>query len=1120
MSTLRKPRVELTLDEKRELVGRLLREKAAARESGPGLVHRWFEAQAADSPDATAVADGVRALSYRELNEGANRLARHLRALDIGPEALVGVCASRTPDMLVALLGILKSGGAYVPLDPVYPADRLAYMLGDSGAAVVVTEDALVGMIPAGQSRVVRLDADRGAIEREDPTNLDDSAGPLNLAYVIYTSGSTGRPKGVQVPHRAMANLLASMRGLLEFKADDALLAVTTLSFDIAALELFLPIVAGGRIELVERDVAGDGKRLIERLEAPDVTFLQATPATWRMLLEAGWSGKPGLTMLCGGEGMPRALADRLLDKGDAAWNLYGPTETTVWSSGWRVEAGEGPISIGRPIAETRFHVLDPRLRPVPLGVTGELYIGGLGLARGYLGRAALTAERFIPDPLGKEPGARLYRTGDLARWRSDGTLECLGRVDHQVKIRGFRVELGEIESALSSHPMVHEAAVAARPDTTGELSLAAYIIPRAEAGGSPSSADLRRWLAGRLPEYMVPSAFVVLEEMPRTPNGKLDRNALPDPARARLAEGGDFIPPRGPVEEALAEVWSELLGGGRIGAHDNFFERGGHSLMAIQLLARIRGLFDVEAPLKDFIEEPTLSRLARLVEAGLADGDAPPAPPIARVDRGGPIPASFAQQRLWFLDQLAPGSPAYNIPTAVRLEGKLDVEALRLALDEIVRRHEILRTRFLDEGGVPRQVIAETMELPLEVEDLSGLPEPDRHDRALARIREEAARPFDLARGPLVRAGLIRLGEREHVVQVTMHHIVSDGWSLGVLIREVSALYESFHHGEPSPLPEPAIQYADYAAWQRGWLESEVLSEQLNYWSEQLTGVAMLALPTDRPRPARPSGRGGERTATVPRATLDALRTIGRVEGATLFMTLLAAFQVLLHRYSGQEDIAVGSPIAGRTRHELEGLIGFFVNTLVLRGDLSGDPGFRDMLGRVRRAAIGAYAHQDLPFEKLVTVMRPNRDSGRSPLFQVMFALQNAPLPSLRSPKMALTPLSAPSGMSKFELTLFASEVLEGLNLTIEYDSDLFEPATVDRMLAHYCILLEGIVAQPDLAVGALPMLTDEERRSMLDGWNASGLDDLPAGFDATDDAELDALLDQLSPSELANDE
>ena len=1111
--------IELTIEQKRGLVARLLREKAEHDRSGLNVVHRWIELQVERTPEAVALVSTGESLTYAELNARANRLARRLRASGVGPEVLVGLCAGRSADAVVGLLAILKAGGAYVPVDSAYPAERIAFMLDDAQVSVLLTEEKLRDELPCGEARIICLDTKWEGGDDESTANLEGGASVANVAYVIYTSGSTGRPKGVQITHGALANLLQSMGKLLAISERDALLAVTTFSFDIAALEIFLPLIVGARVELIERDVAADGARLADRLSDPGISFLQATPATWRMLLEAGWRGQPALTMLCGGEALPRGLADRLLDKGAALWNVYGPTETTVWSSAWRVEPGESPISIGRPIANTRMYVLDKRLRAVPVGVIGELYIGGTGLARGYRNRAGLTAERFIPDPFGTRPGGRLYRTGDLARWRADGTVECLGRVDHQVKIRGFRVELGEIEAALARHPAVREAAVAARPDGSGEMSLAAYIVVR--DGSDPSTAaGLRRWLMGLLPEYMVPSAYVRLESLPLTPNGKVDRQALPDPGRVRLEGGADFVPPRGPVEAALAEIWAELLGVRRIGAHDNFFELGGHSLMAIQLMARVRRTFGVEAPLDAFLDDPTISRLSRIVEHTLADGGASQAPLLVRVPRDGPLPASFAQQRLWFLDQLEPGRASYNIPAAVRLHGELDIQALERALNEVVRRHEVLRTALVSDGGIPHQVIAERLELTLTVEDLSRLPEDDRELQAVRRVREEAMRPFVLASGPLVRVGLLRLFEREHIAIVTMHHAISDGWSIAVLIRELSALYGSFRLGEPSPLPEPVIQYADYAVCQRNWLQGESLTAGLEYWKVQLAGVPHLELQTDRPRPPISSQRGGETWAILPVEILDAVRALGRGEGATLYMTLLAAFQVLLHRYSAQEDFAVGSPIAGRNRPELEGLIGFFVNTLVLRGDLSGDPGFRELLRRVRRTAIAAYTHQDVPFEKLVNIASLDRDASRTPLFQVMFALQNVPPPTLQAPELRFSSLELASGTSKFDLTLFATEVPEGLRLNMEYSTDLFDATTVDRMLTHYQILLEEIIANPDQPIGAVPMLTREEQRQVVAGWDAEAPGDDAAEFDGWDDDDLDSDMYEYSHTELATDE
>ena len=1096
-----------TVAEKRALLARLLQQRETARPSWSGL-RQMFEAQATRTPEAIAVDGPGGALTYRQLDAAANRLARRLLALGLGVEGLVGVCLERSPQVLVALLGITKAGGAYVPLDPAFPQGRLAMMVEDSRLYAVVTQRSLVESVPTGDAQVVLLNP-----EWDEPDQVADGppaerTAPGNLAYVLYTSGSTGRPKGVQVSHEALANFLKSMRASLGVTERDVLLAVTTLSFDIAGLELFLPLLAGGRVEVAAREVSTEGAALASRLDRGDVTILQATPATWRMLLDGGWAGSAGLSMLCGGEALSRSLADRLLGKGKVLWNLYGPTETTIWSSAGKVEAGDAPIAIGGPIDNTRLMVLDARMRPVPVGVTGELFIGGAGVARGYLHRPGLTAERFAPDPFGKAPGARVYRSGDLARWRADGALECLGRVDQQVKVRGFRVELGEIEAALSAHPAVREAAVVARPDAAGENALVGYWSAR--PGPAPEAAELRQALRDALPEYMIPAHLVRLDALPLTPNGKLDRNALPAPGGGQADVGEAYVPPRGPVEEALAGIWQELLGLDRVGVRDNFFDIGGHSLFATQLIARLRDTFAVEPSLREFIEEPTVAGLAKLVDREMAAGAGVKVPPIGPAPRDGPVPASFAQQRLWFLDQLQPGSAAYNIPTAVRLVGVLDVGLLRRALNEVVRRHESLRTTFAATGGVPFQVIAPEVLLDVPIHQAGG---GDPEVEALLLVAAEARRPFDLAVGPLIRASLIRVGEREHIVAVTIHHIVSDGWSVGVLIREVAALYDAFRAGKTSPLPDPVLQYADYAAWQRGWLRGEALDLQLDYWKGRLGGVPHLELPTDRPRPAAPSGVGGERSTTIPAATLAAVRAVGRKEGATLYMALLAAFEVLLHRYTGQVDFAVGTPIAGRTRSEMEDLIGLFVNTLVLRADLAGDPSFRELLRRVKPQALGAYAHQDLPFDRLVGALHPDRDPSRSPLFQAMLVLQNAPMPIPQAPGLVLTPISTPSGTAKYELTLSLTEAAEGTVATIEYAADLFQPSTVDRMLAHYRTLLEAVAADPDQPVGSLAMLTAEETRRLLDaGGGDEGLEDL--GED-----ELDAMLRDLEAGEADDD-
>ncbi|HYG64974.1 MAG TPA: condensation domain-containing protein, partial [Thermoanaerobaculia bacterium] len=687
-----------------------------------------------------------------------------------------------------------------------------------------------------------------------------------------------------------------------------------------------------------------------------------------------------------------------------------------------------------------------------------------------------------MPDPLGGEAGARLYRTGDRARWRRGGELEFLGRLDHQVKVRGFRIELGEIESALSSAAGVREAVVLARTEGTGGPRLVAYVVPA--AGETPAATELRELLQQRLPDYMVPAVFVTLESLPRTPNGKVDRRALPAAAEARQGLAG-YVAPRTPVEELLADIWSEVLSVERLGVNDNFFELGGHSLLATRVMSRLRGAFQIELPLRELFEEPTVAGLAGRVERAMRAGAGLLAPPLVPVARAGELPLSFAQERLWFLDQLAPGSSAYNIPVALRVVGDLDVGVLRHSLEQIVRRHEALRTVFVAQDGTPVQVIEPPSRLALPVVDLSGLEEDRRERLGLELVAREAGRAFDLAQGPLLRALVVRLAEASHLALVTMHHIVSDGWSMGVLVREVSALYQSYTGRRPSPLPELLVQYADYAVWQRSWLQGEVLAREIDYWRRQLAGApALLEIPTDRPRPSVQSSRGAVRGFALPAPLSSGLQDLSRRQGATLFITLLAAFQTLLARYTGQPDVVVGTPIAGRNHLELENLIGFFVNTLVLRTDLSGEPGFVDLLGRVRETVLSAHAHQEVPFEKLVEEVAPERSLAYSPLFQVLFALQNVPQEELSIRDLHLRPLDSPATTAKFDLTIALGEVGGELSGSVEYNTDLFDEVTIERLAGHFERLLSAVVEAPSSPAGDRALLSTAEL-SQLTEWS-----------------------------------
>ncbi|PYQ44520.1 MAG: hypothetical protein DMF77_07020 [Acidobacteria bacterium] len=713
---------------------------------------------------------------------------------------------------------------------------------------------------------------------------------------------------------------------------------------------------------------------------------------------------------------------------------------------------------------------------PVPQGVTGELFLGGVQVGRGYHNRPELTAEKFVPNPFSSEPGQRLYRTGDLVRHLRDGQIEFLGRVDHQVKVRGFRIELGEIESVLSQHPAVRDAVLHARTDEVGDTRLVAYVVP--VAGTAVSAGELRQHAQERLPPYMVPASFVVLEEMPLGPSGKVDRRALPSPEDVGVERETPFVAPRTPIEEGVAEIWSQILHVDRIGVHDSFFERGGHSLLVTQLVSRLLKTFDVELPLRAVFQTPTVAELAAKIEASRRGTSMPPLAPLSRESER---TQSFAQQRLWFLEQLQPGSSAYNVSTGVFLGGELSTEALRLSLQAIVDRHESLRTTFVTKDGRPLQVVAPAMVVPLAEVDLRGLPDPEAQARRLAE--EEASRPFDLARGPLLRATLLRLAEQEHALLLTVHHIVFDAWSMGIFAREQALLYAAHVSGEPSPLRPLDVQYADFAAWQRDWLQGEVLERQLGYWREQLEGLQALELPMDHARPAVQTFDGAWRQRTLP--LLEQVRQLGRQEGTTLFMTLLAAFQALLHRYTGMDDVAVGSPIANRPRVELEALVGLFVNSLVLRTDLSGDPTFRDLLARVKDVALGAYDHQDVPFERLVEEVGGQRDLGRNPLFQVMFTLHGTAVEPVALPGLQARPLETATTPTHVDLELHLHENAGTLAATAVYNRDLFEASTIDRMLGHFQVLLEAIVARPDARLSELALLTPLERRHTLVDWN-----------------------------------
>ncbi|HEX9937850.1 MAG TPA: amino acid adenylation domain-containing protein, partial [Longimicrobium sp.] len=1058
-------------------------------------VHALFEAQVARTPDALAVVFDGHSLTYAELNARANRLAHHLRALGVVPDARVAVCVERGPAMIVGLMGVLKAGGAYVPLDPAYPGARLRHMLEDSAPAALLTEARLAGVMGEilGGLPLPVIHLDDGAEWESRPAANPVVAGltPDHLMYVIYTSGSTGQPKGVMNQHRCVVNRLAWGREAWGPEAGEAVLQNASFSFDVAAREIFWPLMAGGRVVLPRPEDVRDPGRLVETIRREAVRTACFVPSMLQLFLEHPEAGScSGLAqVVCSGEALPAAVARRFRERlpGVALHNVYGPSEAATATAALHCVADDAraTIPIGRPVSNTRVYLLDGAGEPVPRGVAGELYVGGTGVARGYFGRPGLTAERFVPDPFSARPGARLYRTGDLARRLPDGAIEFLGRNDFQVKVRGFRVELGEIEARIAAYPGVREAAVVARHDVEGDTRLVAYLV-----GADPVEADaLRRSLAERLPEHMVPAAYVRLEAFPLTPNGKLDRRALPAPDADAFAASRRHEPPLGDTEEALAEIWSELLGVERVGRWDDFFALGGHSLRAVQVISRVRQTLGLQAALGDLFLRPVLADFARgMDEAGRVD-----LPPIEPVERTGRLPLSFAQQRLWFLEQMGGMGSTYHIPRRLRLRGDLDADALARALERIVARHEALRTTFHAGGGEPEQRIAPAGESGFQLagHDLSADPAAGPELRRL--IDEEARAPFDLERGPLIRGRLVRLAADDHVLLLTMHHIVSDGWSSGVLTRELGTLYDAFRRGREDPLAPLPVQYADYAAWQRKWVDGEVLREQAEYWKAALAGAPeLLELPTDRPRPARQDHAGAIVAIDLGDELSAGLKALSHRRGTTLHMTLLAGWAAVLGRLSGHDDVVVGTPSANRGRREIEGLIGFFVNTLALRVELGGSPSVADLLGRVRERALEAQQHQDIPFEQVVELVQPVRSMAHTPLFQVMFAWQNASEGRLELPGLRVEGVGAasPRVAAKFDLSLSLGEADGRIAGSVTYATALFEQATVERWVGCLRRVLQAMAADDTRPADRLELLPDHERRLVVEEWNHTEAD------------------------------
>ncbi|MDQ1558181.1 MAG: hypothetical protein QOD32_1241 [Pyrinomonadaceae bacterium] len=1080
-----------------ELIGDAERAQLLKQGTGARATHaaadflELFRTAVAQTPDAPAVSSEQVVATYAELDAASERIARVIREQKLAAEDVVAVVSERVPEVLSCLLACLKTNTSYLPISRAYPRERVREILRDACVKLTLTFRAFAEDASTHDAPIVCLDEldanTRGAVSTE-PTDtavaLESCAG--NLAYIIYTSGSTGRPKGVLVERGGMLNHLLAKVCVLELTAADVVAFNAPVSFDISIWQMLAPLAAAASVRFVSEAAAADPARLCEDLIAGGVTIFETVPSMLGAMLDAPECARLNDSKLrwviSNAEALPPGMCRRFEEKFPAIrlLNAYGPTECSDDVTHFEIKPTAAAadfeiVPIGSPVANTQLYVLDGAGRLCPSGVLGELYIGGTGVARGYVNRPELTAEKFVPDPFGGHAGARLYRTGDVVRWREDRQLEFLGRQDQQVKLRGYRIELGEIESALSTHAGVGQCAVMVL-EIAGAQTLVAYIAGDADAAG------LREHAARQLPSYMVPQRVVKLDALPLTTNGKIDRKALPAPDAAEET-ATSYLAPRTACEEIVCNVWAEVLGRARVGVDEDFFALGGHSLLATQVISRVRAVFGVEVPLRVMFETPTPEALAAEVERlkKKRDGAATLATELVRADRGDRVPLSFAQQRLWFIDQLEPGNAAYNVPFAVRLTGTLNVAALTDSLSEIVRRHEVLRTSFPTVDAAPVQLIHEAQPVPVPVMDVAHLSLTEREQAAQKLATAEAGKPFDLAAGSLLRALLVRLSEQEHVLVVVLHHIVSDGWSTGVLVREFSQLYEAYQAGQPSPLAELPIQYADYAVWQREWLTGDVLDSQLAYWREQLKDLERLELPTDGAH-ATASAAGAVVRFEVGAELTEGLRELSRREGVTLFMVLTGALQLLLSKYTGQTDVAVGTAVANRGRVEIEPLVGFFVNTLVLRTDLSGAPSFAELLGRVRETVLGAYAHQELPFEKLVDEVAPRRDLSRSPLFQVMLVMQNLSAAEMRLDGLAIEPLEVSHGGAKFDLMLTLDERAGSIVADLEFRTELFSRAAVERLRDHFLRVLETCAADARRNIAAFELTPETERARLLE--------------------------------------
>jgi amino acid adenylation domain-containing protein len=1040
-------------------------------------LHQLFEEQVTKTPDTVAVVFEDKHLTYAELNDRANQLAHYLQQLGVGKDILVGICLDRSLEMVVGLFAILKAGGAYVSIDPSYPSERIDFMIEDAELKIILTQQHLRETLSSHSAQLVCLDTnwEKEIKERNNlSSNPINNSTPKSLAYVIYTSGSTGTPKGAMNTHRGICNRLLWMQETYQLNPNDAVLQKTPFSFDVSVWEFFWTLITGARLVIAKPGGHQDSTYLVKKIAQHNITTIHFVPSMLQVFLEI--PAVETLTSLkrviCSGEALSVALQAKFFAKlNTELHNLYGPTEAAIDVTYWQCQADTNltTVPIGRPIANTQIYILDKHLQPLPIGVSGELYIGGVGVARGYLNRPELTKKKFLEvksnnySLIPQFPPTLLYKTGDLARYLTNGNIEYIGRIDNQVKLRGFRIELGEIEAVLTRHPGVREAVVIVKDE--GQSLVAYVVLQQSET----SIKELRCFLQQQLPEYMIPNAFVVLDAFPLTTNGKVNRRALSKIDAVASTRESSYIAPDTPVKEILTGIWGQILNLDRVSIEDNFFELGGHSLLATQVISQVRKTFQVEIPLGELFSAPTIAQFSQVIEKAIASKTNLDVLPLKPVARNSNSPLSFAQQRLWVLQQLEPDSAAYNGSNALIIDGNINLEALTASINEIISRHEILRTSFELIDGQVIQNITNQLKISLPIINLQNLSETEQQIEVKRLTAIDAQKPFDFTQAPLLRLNLIKLETEKHLLLVTMHHIISDAWSAGIFIKEISALYQAFSTEKPSPLSELPIQYADFAVWQQQWLQGKVLENQLSYWKQQLQDAkTTLKLPRDK-FSNEITATGKQYHFALSSELSQNLETLCQQQGVTLFMTLLTIFNTLLYSYSQQEDILIGSPIANRNRSEIEELIGFFVNTLALRTDLSNNPSFKELLQRVRKISLDAYAYQDIPFEKLVAELQPERYRDRSPFFQVWFVLQNAPTAELKLSGLNLTLLDVETGIVRHDLKLDLTKTESGIKGFFEYKQDLFSEGAIANFVQRFKTIVSLIIQQPELKLDEL---------------------------------------------------